>query len=163
LGVRDLRLTANGRIGKNRCMSDNKPPPKPMLACRDFEKKLRPYLAARAESQGDLCRRLGIPGNKITRWRDGHQVFIDHAWLVVRALGLESLWDYLLDDRQKEPPIVDPAIERIRAMVKKLGPELAEQRLLAAPKRLRPGTVKRRAKDPVDGSTVKRSKRRTKG
>jgi hypothetical protein len=163
LGVRDLRLTANGRSGKIHVMSDNKPPPKPMLACRDFEKKLRPYLAARAEAQGDLCRRLGIPGNKITRWRDGHQVFIDHAWLVVRALGLESLWDYLLDDRQKEPPIVDPARERILAMVKRLGTELAEQRLLAAPKRGRPTSVKRPAKDPDPASSaVKRSKRRTK-
>jgi hypothetical protein len=110
-----------------------------------------------------LCRRLGIPGNKITRWRDGHQVFIDHAWLVVRALGLESLWDYLLDDRQIEPPAVDPARERILAMVKRLGTELAEQRLLAAPKRGRPTSVKRPAKDPDPASSaVKRPKRRTK-
>jgi hypothetical protein len=156
-------LTSGFRFGKIRGMSDKEKRPKPMLACRDFADKLGPYLAARAESEGDLCRRLGIPANKITRWRDGHQVFLDHAWLVVRALGIESLWCYLVDDRQKEPPEVDPAMERIVAMVDKLGPELAEQRLLAAPKRLRPGTVKRRAKDPVDGSTVKRAKRRTKG
>lgn len=124
----------------------NRPPrsvKREMHACRLFVAKLDSVLPKAAQTA--TFAELGIPRNQIKRWRDGHTVRLDYAWLLAKKLVVSLEW--LADDERPERPSRDQVEEVMRA-VERLGFDVAMDRLMAKPQVAEPDSVQRPDPDP---------------
>ena len=112
--------------------------PNALMSGMEFAPKLRKLMFDRRMSQVELAERVGTHQPQVSKWLSGEAVPRTPTMLrIARAVGVPL--DFLVDDEMDEPPgpLLSPGELAILRMVRRLGEEEAERRLLQADPRPR--------------------------
>jgi transcriptional regulator with XRE-family HTH domain len=95
-----------------------------------FHLKLTGVIDARGESQRDVARVAGVSHTTANRWCAGSGIpDMREAALLARHYGVPL--EFLADDAQDEPPALDPAEAKLLELARRIGVEVAIDRILA--------------------------------